>query len=824
MKIKALRGVARASFFAIALPYAFLTGCGPKDRSFNENQSGASGMNEGGGGKGATSGAGSTSGGTRSAGGSPSPNTGGKPDSTTGGNGGPGMSDAGGGEGGEPAVVDHCDPNPCENDGACSSDGSCNCQTGFSGATCAVKLDPCADAPCQNGATCSEQGTDFKCACTDGYEGKTCSDEVDDCVPNQCLNGGTCEDGHNTFSCHCPDGYSGTKCEREVHGCADSPCLSGASCTDSGSVYTCHCPAGYSGSNCETNINECSPNPCKNGGSCADGVNSYSCSCAAGYSGPTCQTNIDDCASNPCKNGGSCADGVNSYACSCTAGWSGATCQTNIDDCSPNPCKNGGSCADGVNSYSCSCAAGYSGSTCQTNIDDCASNPCKNGGSCADGVNSFTCSCASGWSGNTCETNLNVTLTVTATGPAGSVTSVPAGQITCTAPNSGGGCSKAYPPGTTITLNAKATNGTLTRFAGWTGACSGIGQTCTFTLDGAKTVGASFVSRTNNLVFVSSATYDTNLGSAVAYDAKCNDLATAAGINNASGNGYIAWTSDSSSDATTRLGSAQNFILMDGRPFGRTKASFLNDNAILYPIRLSEKGVDVGEAEVMSGTESDGTYASPEATCNNWTGAVALSDGVLAGSSLGGPMTWGGGGVVACNKAKRVFCFSKTETAALAFTPATGKRIWLSSQYIHTTAADPDSHCALSMPAGVSSARALVAYSSAPASDALNPSTTYVRPDGVVVGTGAEITAQTPRSGVWQNADGSYVDEFDNGSVVFVGATSLTANGATTCNNWTDQSGSSSVVAGNFHTAGKNFWNYISITCNVSSRLYCIEP
>ncbi|HYP86622.1 MAG TPA: hypothetical protein VEQ59_00675 [Polyangiaceae bacterium] len=723
--------------------------------------------------------------GGKSTAGSPSSSHGGSSGASTGGGQSSGMS-GNGGDGGDPPAVDLCDPNPCANSGACNADGSCNCQTGFSGATCAVKLDPCADAPCQNGAACTEQGTDFSCECSTGYEGKTCADEVDDCVPNLCQNNGTCEDGHNTFSCHCPDGYSGTKCEREVHGCSDTPCLNGATCSDAGAAYTCHCASGFSGSNCETNINECSPNVCKNGASCDDGIASFTCHCAAGYSGTTCQDNINDCAASPCKNAGTCTDGVNSYACSCKAGWAGPTCETNIDDCSPNPCKNNGTCSDGVDS--------------------------------------FTCACDSGWSGKTCETNTNVTLTVTSTGPAGSVTSVPAGQITCAAPSSTGGCSKAYPPGTIVTLNAKAANGSLTRFAGWTGACSGIGQTCSVTMDAAKTVGASFVSRTNNLVFVSSATYDTTLGSAAAYDAKCNDLATASGINNAAGNGYISWTSDSSSDAAARLGSAQNFILMDGRPFARTKASFLTNNAILYPIRLSDKGVDVGEAEVMSGSNVDGTYESAATSCNNWTGGLVPSDGVMAGSTLGGSMVWGGGGVVACNKAKRIFCFGKTETAALAFTPATGKRIWLSTQYNGTSAADPDAHCALSLPAGVTAARALVAYSSAPASDALGASTTYVRPDGVVVGTGEEIAAQTLRSGIWQNADGSYIDELDNGTMVFVGSTSLTANGAKTCNNWQDQSGSSSVTAGNFHTAGKNFWSYVSITCNVSSRLYCIEP
>jgi Divergent InlB B-repeat domain len=78
-----------------------------------------------------------------------------------------------------------------------------------------------------------------------------------------------------------------------------------------------------------------------------------------------------------------------------------------------------------------------------------------------------------------------VKLTVERTGTGtGAVTSNPAG-IDC-----GAGCSLSLPLGTMVTLVATANTDSL--FSGWLGGgCSGTGE-CTVTVDGAKTVAASF--------------------------------------------------------------------------------------------------------------------------------------------------------------------------------------------------------------------------------------------------------------------------------------------------------------------------------------------
>jgi len=83
------------------------------------------------------------------------------------------------------------------------------------------------------------------------------------------------------------------------------------------------------------------------------------------------------------------------------------------------------------------------------------------------------------------KSNFGVALTVTKTGTgSGSVRSTPAG-IEC-----GADCTEIYLIGTSVTLTATAVAGSV--FAGWNGACRGVG-TCEVSTDQALSVGAAFV-------------------------------------------------------------------------------------------------------------------------------------------------------------------------------------------------------------------------------------------------------------------------------------------------------------------------------------------
>jgi Divergent InlB B-repeat domain len=89
----------------------------------------------------------------------------------------------------------------------------------------------------------------------------------------------------------------------------------------------------------------------------------------------------------------------------------------------------------------------------------------------------------------TCIASNLVTLTVNATGNgAGNITSSPTG-ITC-GPTSGTACSHDFNPGTPVPV--AAVPAASSRFAGWSGECSGTGP-CVVTVNTATTVTATFV-------------------------------------------------------------------------------------------------------------------------------------------------------------------------------------------------------------------------------------------------------------------------------------------------------------------------------------------
>jgi hypothetical protein len=137
-------------------------------------------------------------------------------------------------------------------------------------------------------------------------------------------------------------------------------------------------------------------------------------------------------------------------------------------------------------------------------------------------------------------------LTVAVTGT-GAVTSTPVG-INC-----GRTCTGLFPAGETK-LQATSTNGAGYRFAGWSvGGCAGIARTCTVNLSAATSITAAFAALTTNLVFLTSTSFPGNLGTAAAYDTRCNTAATAAGINDGTGTAYLAFLSSTVSLAMARL-------------------------------------------------------------------------------------------------------------------------------------------------------------------------------------------------------------------------------------------------------------------------------
>lgn len=400
-----------------------------------------------------------------------------------------------------------------------------------------------------------------------------------------------------------------------------------------------------------------------------------------------------------------------------------------------------------------------------------------------------------------------------------------AGKVTPTSGSAclGGTCTLYYDEGASPTVTALTTNATGSYFAGFSGGCSGPARVCTLLMDAPKTILATFSPQAGNLVFLSSATYPANLGGTAPYDAACNTLATAAGINNAGGTGFIAWMSDENSLAKTRLGTAtRGFTRMDGLAFADTQATLLAYPAkVFHPIIHDENGVDPGPTTYFTATDHVGALLSRH--CSNWS---TTSEEPTPPYGAWGGMThaaneWSIAGPLECGSAQRILCVGKTSTTAVAPSFA-GKRIYVTNANVLPGSISPDAACASSKPAGAAGVHAVVATTTTSAASKLSSATTYVRPDGSLVGTGAEIATGTLTAGPSQAGDGSYVDAF-----YFTGPDAATdiGNDDNTCSNW---SSSSSLLLTGFGQGSRPYapWWWSAggpVACSSQYRFLCVE-
>ncbi|KAK3789280.1 hypothetical protein RRG08_001670 [Elysia crispata] len=228
-----------------------------------------------------------------------------------------------------------CDPNPCQNGGACrveNHNSFCECPLGFRGRFCSDVVDACLSSPCYYGGDCSAlPGADFRCLCPQGTSGKRCQENIIDCPVEECNGRGTCIDGFGSFTCVCVDGFAGDRCETRV----EQPCdrltcdpVGSASCSNISEIYArCICNSGYTGPTCSENIDDCASEPCQNGAACVDGVTSYSCQCLPGFSGTNCQDPSYFCSSGltgaRCENAFSCENDYRTglSMCVCSPGY-----------------------------------------------------------------------------------------------------------------------------------------------------------------------------------------------------------------------------------------------------------------------------------------------------------------------------------------------------------------------------------------------------------------------------------------------------------------------------------------------------------------------
>ena len=370
--------------------------------------------------------------------------------------------------------------------------------------------------------------------------------------------------------------------------------------------------------------------------------------------------------------------------------------------------------------------------------------------------------------------------------------------------------------GETVTLTVQPVGKSGYWFTGWQGACTGQQPTCTVTMDQARSVTANF--EAVNFAFVSSETFDGAQGGGLGvrpYEDHCNRLATGAGINNAAGDAYTVVLADSASTPAERLSEARGWVRVDGEPFMDTFSA----TNVMNALRVTEAGASVGAVRVLS--------SSTASACTNWT---ETETDVTWGLATGGPSRWllhTPTGPGACGIAQRIYCMSKTASVPVAVPRRPGsKLIYLSASALPVGSVTPDQHCEASKPTGAGTVRALLARVGLAAAAYLSPNVEYVRPDGVVVGTGAELSAGTARSGIWQQGNGTYAVLSATLPQALTGAATPTTAGtaASTANDWSDST--AEALRGADWNDVTRWWSSgstLEVTAAGTHRTYCVE-
>jgi len=393
----------------------------------------------------------------------------------------------------------------------------------------------------------------------------------------------------------------------------------------------------------------------------------------------------------------------------------------------------------------------------------------------------------------------------------GAVTSSPTG-LTC----NGSTCTGLF----SGPVSVRSIPGTDQLFAGWSGGgCpTGMVRECPLNLGGATTVTASFVAQTDNLAFITSMAVPTTLGAPSNYDKRCNDAATAAGINNSAGNAFVALVSSSTSDVTARIGNARGWQRLDGRPVIDTLAAALTTKEVFNAVVFDEKGVARFDAVVLTGIGPDGRVDT-KYNCADFTASTGYVDGAL---SDGGAYHWSTGILAQCSVNSFLMCLGKSRSRTVKPAVTTGRRIWVSSTPFEVGAGmTPDAFCQATRPSGVTTSAAFLATQARTGSGILSSTQIYVRLDGTVVGTGAQIGAGNLESGIWQQSDGTYLSPV---VPVWTGSVrpDVTGTSDSTCVDWANMSTMAAATVGYPNQLSK-FWQRTTASCtSTTPRLYCV--
>jgi prepilin-type N-terminal cleavage/methylation domain-containing protein len=148
-------------------------------------------------------------------------------------------------------------------------------------------------------------------------------------------------------------------------------------------------------------------------------------------------------------------------------------------------------------------------------------------------------------------------------------------------------------------------------------------------------------------IFVTTGTWNGNLGGLTGAAAKCQTAAIDAGLSGT----YVAWLSGDGYYASDYTSSANYYILVDTTRVADSEED-LTDGTLQTAINKDEYS-NARNTAVWTGTDSMG-YDSGY-TCTDWTNSTSGISGT-AGLSSAADQTWTDNGTAACNSLKSLYC------------------------------------------------------------------------------------------------------------------------------------------------------------------------
>ncbi|MBX3216958.1 MAG: hypothetical protein KF850_33305 [Labilithrix sp.] len=148
-------------------------------------------------------------------------------------------------------------------------------------------------------------------------------------------------------------------------------------------------------------------------------------------------------------------------------------------------------------------------------------------------------------------------------------------------------------------------------------------------------------------VFISSTTVAGNLGGLAGADARCNELAEAAGLEGT----FVAWLSAAGADARDRVGGPGPWLLVGTSAVAVTRAQ-LTQPPITRAIDRTETGEEAAGI-VWTGTTASGVHGGE--TCSAWRRTLGGIGGT--GDARTSTAAWTAASTSSCSFARRLYCF-----------------------------------------------------------------------------------------------------------------------------------------------------------------------